>query len=401
MWIADTMSQFGTQVSVLAMPWLAVVTLKASAQAVGILVAMEFAAFALLGLPAGAWCDRWRRRPVMIIGDLARFFLLTSIPVAAWLDVLTIWQLFAVVFLQGVATTFFDVAYHSYLPSLVSAEDLIEGNAKLEGSAAVAQVSGPALAGYLIQWLTAPIAVFADAASYLFSAVNVARIRHQEPVPERPEYRSLRGEIREGLGVVFANPILRTLAAAAAVANFFMAVFTAVIMIFLARELRLPPGTIGVLLTLGSIGAVLGAVTTSALARRFGQARSAWVPFVAACPLGLLIPLAHRGGLLVLFVVGWFGFSFAFTAYNVAGVSLRQALCPPQLLGRMNATMRFLSVGVMPFGALLGGGLDAWLGPRSTLWITLSGELLVPILLLCSPLRTMRDPVPVPAEAAP
>ncbi|EQD27517.1 major facilitator family transporter, partial [mine drainage metagenome] len=173
-------------------------------------------------------------------------------------------------------------------------------------------------------------------------------------------------------------------AAAAAVANFFMAVFTAVVMIFLARELRLPPGTIGVLLTLGSIGAVLGAVTTSALARRFGQARSALVPFVAACPFGLLIPLAHRGGLLVLFVVGWFGFSFAFTAYNVAGVSLRQALCPPRLLSRMNATMRFLSVGVMPFGALIGGGLDTWLGPRSTLWITLIGELLVPILLLCS-----------------
>lgn len=400
LWIADTVSQFGTQVSVLAMPLIAVITLKASAQAVGILVAMEFAGFLLLGLPAGAWCDRWRRRPVMIIGDLARFMLLVSVPIAAWLHELTIWQLFAVVLLQGVATTFFDVAYQSYLPSLVPAEDLIEGNAKLQGSAAVAQVSGPALAGYLIQWLTAPIAVLADAASFLFSAVNVARIRHDEPAPEQSERHNLRREIGDGLGVVLANPILRTLAATTAVANFFMAVFAAVIMIFLARQLRLSPGAIGVLLTLGSIGGVVGAVTTSALARRLGQARSAWVPLAVGCPIGLLIPLTHRGVSLVLFVAGWFGFSFAFTAYNVAGVSLRQALCPTQLLGRMNATMRFLSVGIMPFGALIGGGLDGWLGPRSTLWIALLGELLVPILLLCSPLRTMRDPPPSRAEAA-
>ncbi|PZS30020.1 MAG: MFS transporter [Pseudonocardiales bacterium] len=398
LWIADTASQFGTQVSVLAMPLIAVLTLKVSPQAVGILVAMEFAAFLLFGLPAGAWCDRWRRRPVMIIGDLARFLLLASVPAAYWLDVLTIWQLYVVVLLQGVATTFFDVAYQSYLPSLVPAEALIEGNAKLQGSAAVAQVSGPALAGYLIQWLTAPIAVLADAASYLFSAVNVARIRHGEPVPEQPEHRSLRREIGEGLGVVFGNPILRTLAAATAVANFFMAVFTAVIILFLARTLGLPPGAIGAAMTLGSIGAVVGAVATSPLARRFGPARSAWVPFAVGCPIGLLIPLAQRGALLVLFVLGWFGFSFAFTAYNVAGVSLRQALCPAHLLGRMNATMRFLSVGVMPFGALIGGGLASWVGPRSTLWVAMIGELLVPILLLRSPLRSMRGPAPAPAE---
>jgi MFS family permease len=393
LWVGDTVSQFGTQISVLAMPLIAVLTLKASAQAVGVLVAMEFAAFMLFGLPAGAWCDRWRRRPVMIIADLARFLLLLSVPIAAWLDVLTLWQLFAVVLLMGVATTFFDVAYQSYLPSLVDAEDLVEGNAKLQGSAAVAQVSGPALAGYLIQWLTAPIAVLADAGSYLLSALNVARIGHHEPAPEQPEYRSLRREIGAGLGVVLGNPILRTLAAATAVANFFMAVFTAVIIVFLARALGLSPGTIGALMTLGSIGAVVGAVTTSTLVRRLGRARSTWVPFAVGCPIGLLIPLAHRGVLLVLFVVGWFAFSFAFTAYNVAGVSLRQALCPTHLLGRMNATMRFRSVGVMPFGALIGGGLDGWLGPRSTLWVTMIGELLVPIILLGSPLRSMRDPV--------
>ncbi|MFD0633814.1 MFS transporter [Catenulispora yoronensis] len=216
LWIGETVSQFGTQVSILAMPLVAVVTLKSGAGVVGVLVAMEFAAFLLVGLPAGAWVDRWRRRPVMIAADVVRFALLASVPVAAWAGVLTIWQLYAVALFQGVATVFFDVAYQSYLPSLLGSGELVEGNSKLQGSASVAQTAGPGFAGYLVQALTAPTAVAVNALGFLASAVGIGAIRKAEPTPERPEHPRLRAEIVEGLRVVLRHPILRVLAAATA-----------------------------------------------------------------------------------------------------------------------------------------------------------------------------------------
>lgn len=388
LWLGDTVSQFGTQVSTLAMPLVAVLYLHSGPLIVGILFALEFTPFLLVGLPAGVLCDRWRRRPIMINGDLARFALLASVTLAAWLHVLTVWQIFTVVLLQGVATTFFDVAYQSYLPSLVGDDHLMEANAKLQGSAAVAQLSGPTLAGFLIQWLTAPVAVVFDAVSYLISAASVTAFRHQEPRPEPVEGRRLRHEMAEGLRFVVRHPVLRTLTTATAVLNFFMAMFSAVILVFLARGLRLPPGTIGLLMSAGSVGGLVGAMSISALGRRFGAVRAAWLPLVLGCVLGLLVPLAKPGIGLVFFVAGWFGFSFAFAAYNVAGVTLRQQLCPPELLGRMNATVRVLCLGPMPLGALLGGALNASLGARSTLWITQIGALAVAAILLLSPLRT-------------
>ena len=398
LWFGDTVSQFGTQVTVLAIPLTAVLYLNASRGEVGVLTALEFVGFLIIGLPAGAWCDRWRRRPVMIAADLARFLLLLSIPVAAWAHALTIWQLFTVVLLVSVATVFFDVAYQSYLPALVDTDDLTEGNAKLQGSAAVAMVAGPSIAGFLIQLVRAPIAIVVDAASFAISALSVASIGKPEETPARPESRRLRAEIAEGLEVVRSQPVLRTFAAANATLNFFMAAFSAVVIVFLARTLRLSPGMIGVLMTVGSVGGLVGAVLTSAMSRRFGQARTAWVPLAIGCPIGLLIPLADRGPRLALFIVGWFAFSFAITVYNIAGVTLRQTLCPPELLGRMNATMRFLCVGAMPVGALIGGALDAKFGPRTSLWATQIGLLAVPLILLASPLRGGGDILP-PAVA--
>jgi MFS family permease len=400
LWFGDTVSQFGTQVTVLAVPLTAVLYLNASRGEVSVLTALEFVAFLIIGLPAGAWCDRWRRRPVMIAADLARFLLLLSVPVAAWADALTIWQLFAVVLLASVGTVFFDVAYQSYLPALVGADELTEGNAKLQGSAAVAQVAGPSIAGFLIQLLRAPIAIVVDAASFAISALSVASIGKPEELPARPESR-LRAEIAEGLQVVRGQPVLRTLAAATATLNFFMAAFAAIVMIFLARTLGLSAGLIGVLMTVGSVGGLVGAVLTSGMSRRFGQARTAWIPLAIGCPIGLLIPLAHRGGQLALFIVGWFAFSFAITVYNIAGVTLRQMLCPPALLGRMNATMRFLSVGAMPVGALIGGALDVKFGPRTALWITQTGQLAVPLILLASPMRGGGDSAPLAVADVP
>ena len=396
LWIGETVSQFGAQVSILAMPLVAVLTLKAGPGAIGVLVAMEFTAFLVVGLPAGAWVDRWRRRPVMIAADLTRFALLASVPVAAWAGALSIWQLFAVALLQGVGTVFFDVAYQSYLPSLLASADLIEGNAKLQGSASLAQVAGPAFAGYLVQLMNAPTAVNPAAVSgrrsFLASAAGIGAIRKHEAPPVRPEQSQFRAEIAEGLRVVLRHPILRMLAAASATVNFFTAVFATVVIVFLVRDVQLAPGSIGILLSAGSVGGLAGALSTSALIRLVGQARTVWLPLLVGCPLGLLIPLTHRGWALALFVIGWFGYSFAEVAYNIAGVSLRQQLCERRLLGRMNATMRFLSWGVLPFGALLGGLLGDAIGPRATLWVTQVGLLAVPLLLLASPLREMHRP---------
>lgn len=391
LWSGETISQLGSQVSVLVLPLVAVLYLHASTFEVGVLTALESVAFLLVGLPAGAWCDRLRRRPVMIASDLIRAILLASIPAAAALGALTLGQLFAVALLHGIATVFFDVSYQSYLPSLVEHHELMEGNAKLGASQSVAQVAGPALGGLLVQVLTAPFAVVADAVSFLASAICMRAIRSSEPPPERPAERRLFKEIGEGLGFVLRHPILRMIAGTTGTSNFFSSAFAAVIVVFLVRSVHLSAGVIGVLMSAGSIGGVLGAMTASAIARRIGQARTIWVSTLVTAPFGLLIPLTGRGDRLAFYVTGIFAISFGVVVYNVAQVSFRQALCPPRLLGRMNATMRFLVWGTMPLGALLGGALGTWIGLRPTLWVSQVGEVLAAGWVITSPLRGMRD----------
>ncbi len=391
LWTGETISQLGSQVSVLVLPLVAVLYLRASTLEVGVLTALESVAFLLVGLPAGAWCDRVRRRPVMVAADLVRAVLLASIPIAAALGVLTLDQLFAVALLHGIATVFFDVSYQSYLPSLVDRDELMEGNAKLGASQSVAEVVGPTLGGFLVQLLTAPFAVLADAGSFLASAICVGAIDRPEPPPERPAQRHLFHEIGEGLDFVLHQPILRMIAGTTGTSNFFSSAFAAVVVVFLVRGLHLSAGVIGVLMSAGSIGGILGALTASAIARRVGQARTIWVSTLVTTPFGLLIPLTESGGGLAFYVTGFFAISFGAVVYNVAQVSFRQALCPPRLLGRMNATMRFLVWGTMPLGALLGGALGTWIGLRPTLWVSQIGEILAAGWVIASPLRAMRD----------
>jgi len=400
LWAGETISQLGSQVSALVLPLVAVLYLHATTFDVGVLTALESVAFLLVGLPAGAWCDRLRRRPVMIAADLVRVILLASIPVAAALGVLTLDQLFAVALLHGIATVFFDVSYQSYLPSLVGRDNLMEGNAKLGGSQSVAQAVGPTLGGFLVQLFTAPFAVVADAVSFLASAVCVSAIRHREPPPQLQAHRRLFKEIGEGLGFVLRHPILRMIAGTTGTFNFFSSAFAAVEVVFLVRSVHLSAALIGVLMSAGSVGGILGALTASAIARRIGQARTIWVSALVTAPFGLLIPFTGRGDRLAFYVTGLFAISFGGVVYNVAQVSFRQALCPPRLLGRMNATMRFLVWGTMPLGALLGGALGTWIGLRPTLWVSQIGEVLAVGWVIASPLRNMRD-LPVPDTADP
>lgn len=395
LWTGDAISQLGTQVTALAIPLLAIQYLHASAFEVSLLTALETLGFTIVGLPAGVWCDRMRRKPILFVGDAARAVAIGSIPLAAAFHLLTLAQLYLTVLVVGVCTVFFDVAYQSYLPSLVGRKNLVEGNAKLEANLTVAQVAGPAVGGNLVQWLTAPIALLADAASFAWSAAWLCAIRAKEPAVERVDRGNLRTELRGGLRFVFGHPILRSIALQGATASTFRSAQNAILIVFLVQTVKLSAGPIGVLYSLSGIGAVAGAFTATRLARWVGQARSLLVFTSVGALAGLLIPLTAKGFGLALFVVGSFVSSYCVVVYNIIQVSFRQQLCPDHLLGRMNATMRFLLWGVMPVGSVLGGALASVAGLRPTIWFTSLAVLLAPLWLYASPLRSARDLTPV------
>ncbi len=392
LWGGETVSELGSQVSLLAIPLLAVRTLHATTFQVGLLTAAETAAFLIVGLPAGVWVDRIRRHWVMIAADLGRVLVLGSIPVAYALGALTMVQLIIVTLVTGILTVFFDVAYQSYLPSLVGRDHLVEGNAKLTGSAQVATVAGPSIAGGLVQAIGSSYAIVVDSLSFLVSALAVAGIRAPEPKPEVPEggHPSLRHDMAEGLRFVFHNALLRAIACTTASSNLASGIAAAVEVVFLVRTVHASPAVIGLLFTLGGVGGVLGALVAGPLARRIGGARATIVGILSNVG-ALLIPLTQPKAGLVFFGIGMLFVAFGATVYNVNQVSFRQRLCPDRLLGRMNATMRFVVWGVLPIGALIGGLLGTAIGLRPTLWIGAAGEAVAGVWLLASPMRSMRD----------
>ncbi|MFL6130034.1 MAG: MFS transporter [Mycobacteriales bacterium] len=404
LWTGDSISQIGTMVSLIALPLLAIKVLDATPFQVGLLSTCETLAFLLVGLPAGAWVDRLRRRNVLIVGDLGRAVLLGSLPLAWYYDVLTLPQLYVVSLLAGVLTVFFDVAYQSYLPTLVGRDHLVEGNAKLEASRAVSQIAGPSVGGALVQWLTAPYALLVDAASYLWSAIWIGAISMREERPERAPDRHLGREIREGLSFVLRHPLLRAITATTGTSNLFSAVLNTVLIIVLAdsAQLNLSAGTIGVFFTIGSIGGLVGALVADRVARWLGQGRTIWLSILVMAPFALVAPLVQRGWTLWAVAGCWAVVSVSVVVYNITQVSFRQRLCPERLLGRMNATIRFLVWGTLPLGGFLGGVLGQTIGVRPTMWVGVIGMSLAFLPAFLSPLRTMRElPTSYDPEAAP
>jgi len=391
LWAAETVSQVGTQITLLALPVLAVTLLHATPLEMGVLAALETAAFLLIGLPAGAWVDRWRRKRVLVVNDLVRMVALASLPIAWALDALSLWQLFLVAAITGTATVFFDIAYQSYLPTLVAADQIVDGNGKLESSRAVAQVAGPGITGILLRVLGAPLLIAFDAVSFLVSALFIGRIRHVDTVPDRATRRPLRTEIAEGLGFVVRHPLLRRIVACTGTANFGSAMSGALLVIYSLRVLGLSETTLGIVFAAGSVGGLVGAVTGARFARWVGEGRAIPLSSLVIVPFTALIPLAVVGAPALLLVVGWFGFSWAVVAYNITQVSFRQRLCPPHLLGRMNASVRFIVFGTQPLGALLGGALGGWIGIVPTLWISVGIAGLAAVWVVASPLMGMRD----------
>jgi MFS family permease len=391
LWIGETVSQFGTMVSQLALPLVAILVVHASTFEVGLLTTFETAAFLLVGLPAGAWVDRMRFRTVLIVNDLIRAVALGSVPLAQALHALSIEQLYAVALVTGVSTVFFDVAYQSYLPQLVDRDALVEGNAKLQASESVSQIAGPSAGGALIQALTAPYAVLVDAASFLWSAGWVAAITSRPPKPERKPDRHLGREIKEGLSFVLRNRMLRSIAMCTGSANLFNTIGFAVFYVLLARDLHLSPGYIGLIMSTAAIGGLIGSLAASRIAARLGQGPTIWISIAVSLPTGFVAPFVHRDWTLYLLAAAFILFWATTVVYNITQVSFRQGLCPPDLLGRMNATMRFLVWGTMPLGGVIGGALGAAIGVRATLLVAAIGGCVAVVPVFFSPLRRMRE----------
>lgn len=384
-------NELGGSITYVALPLMAVLTLDASAMQAGLLAAAEHAAFLVLGLPAGAWVDRMRRRRVMMAADLARTVLLTALPVAYLLDLHSMPLLYAVALLLGCARLFGDVADQSYLPTLIGKDTLIAGNSKLETVRSGAEFAGPGIAGFLVQLLGAAGTLAGQAVTSLVSVVLLGRIGAREEKPEPAPRRHLLRDIREGLGYVLGHRILRLIALNTAAVNLFLSAVMAIEVLFLTRTVGLPPAAVGWVLTTATIGSVLAATVADRVTRAVGAARLTWLSLLVTMPFGLLLPLADKDWRIGLFVLGSFVQSAGVTLYNICQVTYRQTVCPPHLLGRMTATMRFLVWGVLPLSGLLAGLLGELLGVRNALWLCAAALSVAPLVLLCSPLRRMRE----------
>ena len=406
LWSAQTISQLGSQVTFLALPLAAILVLDASTFEVALVGVFQLLPFLLLALPAGVWVDRLPRRPVLILADIGRAVVLLSLPVAYWLDALELPHLYLAGFAAGALTVFFDIAYLSYLPGLVERGQLLEGNAKLETTRSAAQVGGPGLAGILVGTLTAPVAILADALSYAVSALLLGRIKHPERAGRRRSgpKTSMRRELREGLSFVFRQPYLRILVLATGGANFFWNIGGGVLIVYLVRTLDLSPAALGLVLAVGEIGTVVGAVLSGRIARRFGVGRTiVWAALLANIGI-LAVPLAPTGRPEPVLMVGFlFGGLFG-NVFNVNQLSLRQAITPERLQGRMNSVVRFMYWGPQPVGMVIGGALGSTVGLRQTLFFAACGAVLAMVLLVLNPIRKLEavpeppeEPVPSPA----
>ena len=391
LWSSETISSFGAQFSELAIPLTAVVLLQGTPAELGILNAAVTAPFLLFSLIAGVWVDRHRRKSVMIISNIARALLLGAIPLAAVTGHLSIILLIGVAFLIGTLRVFFDIAYQSLLPGIVEREQLVDANSRLEASRAVSSVAGPSLAGGLIQVLTAPFAIAFDAVSFIFSTFFLSKIDYDEQLQGQPDRQSVSAEIRQGLRIVVKDPRLRSLAGAGSTANFFEFAIMALFLLYAVNLLGLQPDLIGIILGVGALGAVVGALLAGKLASRIGTGPAILTSLIlGATTWGPLIYLATPTTAIPLLVGAWFFGEVSFVAWSINQSSFRQAICPANLQGRVNATMRFFAAGTVPLGSITGGILGDILGLRLAIGVAAAGLLLAPLWLVLSPVRAIR-----------
>ncbi|GGV20817.1 MFS transporter [Kitasatospora herbaricolor] len=391
LWIGETTSGLGTAVGNVALALVAVVTLGASPFMVGLLTASAWLPWLFLGLTAGAWVDRWPRRTVMLVCDLALLVLFASVPVAGWLGVLTIGQLVVVALLTGAVKVFFSTAYGAVVPSLVARPDLLEANVKLRAGESAVEIAGPGVAGVVSQLFGAATGMLLDAVTYLVSALFLGAIETREKPPARAARQSIVREIGEGVRFLVRDPYLRTLACFGAVGNLALNGIQAVQTVFLVRGVGLDQGGVGLVFAVVSVGGLVGASTAGRIARRFGTARGLLVCELVVAPFILLLPTAGRGVPLPVSVLAWSVAVCGVVAGNVIAGSFYQTYCPPEMIGRIRASASTVNYSAIPVGALLGGYLGGVLDSRTTIWIMSAVLLSAGLILLASPIRSLRN----------
>ncbi len=394
LWIGQSISMFGAQITFFAFPLVAAMSLQASSMELGIMMAAQFLPSLLFGLIAGVWVDQWPKRPILIWTNLGRVLVLVFIPILYYSDTLMVWHLYLFGFALGAFTLFFDVAYMSYLPTVVPREQLIEGNSKFEMSSSVAAIGGPSLAGAMVDLLTAPFAMVAEAFSLLVSAFFVWKLpADQKSVRNISGGKRVWSEIQEGLKMVFDQDVLRTLILSSGFINLCTTIYMPVYILYLTKELGVSVATFGFITALGGGGSLFGAVVARRVSIKIGIGRTIQVTvFVTAVSLAMVaIPKGISSLDILIFMFAAFLSSFASTVRNVQQISLRLGITPSHLQGRVNATFRFVIFGMIPAGSFLGGAMGGWIGPRLTLVLAGAGAFIVFVFLFLSHLGSVHD----------
>lgn len=412
LWGGETVSRFGTQVTVFSVPLLAALTLKATPAEMGYLGAAMFLPHLLTPLFAGTLIDHSKRKPIMILTNLVRAAAIGSIPVLAFFGAASMEILYLVCFLNGVAQVFFELAYHAYIPTLVDRADLVEANGKIQTSISFAEVGGPALAGFLVEWITAPFALLADSVSFIVSAIATASIHKPEPpITSLLKKGGMFENIREGFRIVVGIPYLRALAGESATFNFFGIIFQTAFTLYATRELGLSPVTLGLIYMVGSLGSLAGAVLSDTLTKKLGVGRAMVTCFLIACvPYAFLLFLGSSVTLnIIILAVTFLLTGSGISSSQIYIWSIRQAVTPEGKLGRMNAAYRFFVTGITPIASLAGGYLGETIGLRSTVLAGALGCLLILPWVFLSPLPALKelpqrahlDESPAPPVASP
>jgi MFS family permease len=399
-WSAQSISMLGDQVSALALPLVGVLTLHASPAEMGILTALVWAPNLVFALHAGALADRLgRRRRVMIASDLGRAVLLVSVPVAAWMDVLTMAQLYAVAFAVGSLSVFFNVSDATLFMCVVERDEFLDANSLVYGSRAATFMAGPSLGGIITQAVTAPAALLVDAVSFLASAGFLGRIAPTEPPPEPPEP----GHLTAGVRYVRGSPIVFYELVSCAMVNFFNFAYFAVFLLYATRELHVRAGTLGIVLGVAAIGSLIGAVVTRRIAGRIGIGPAFCLGIVLFPAPLILVPLARGPHVLVLacLFVAEFGSGVGVMILDIAAGSINASVVPGRLRARVAGAFNIVNYGVRPIGALAAGATASVIGIHDTLWIATVGGALSVLLVLPSPLPQLRTLPREPIEAQP
>ena len=395
-WSGETVSLFGTQVTMLALPLTAVLTLHATTAQLGLIRFLETFPYILFTLVFGAWVDRRRRKPALVLANAARGVLIGLVPLLAILHLLQLSLLGMIAFGVGVFTVLFDVTWLAYVPTLIRAEDLVEANGKVATSSSAAEVAGPGLGGVLVQVLTAPLALLADAVSYVVATITLLAIRAPEPAPpvRQGQQKRLLGEIGVGMRMVWANPYLRAIMLMSGLWNMLFGIADTVFMLYAVRDLHIQAGTLGGIFAAGAVGGLIGSAVSTRLGQHGAFGPMLGIAFTFGCAPWVLLPAVQGTQTLEVigFTLAYFLVRVGLGLWSVLTISFRQAITPHHLLGRVNASLRFVSYGLGALGFLLAGALATLAGLRQALWVAALGFVVIlAITLLATPLPRVRS----------